>query len=95
MRSVYKYSAELIMKPATLPVLRATRLLDQVRERSRYKHYSLRKGLDHATPVHHQMTALWVLAERQLRVDQGPSQSAMSRRRTERRVVAQRHRQVA
>lgn len=30
------------MKPATLSVLRATRLLDQVRERIRYKHYSLR-----------------------------------------------------
>lgn len=30
------------MKPAALPVLRATRLLDQVRERIRYKHYSLR-----------------------------------------------------
>ncbi len=30
------------MKPATFPALRATRLLDQVRERIRYKHYSLR-----------------------------------------------------
>lgn len=31
------------MKPAApSPVLRATRLLDQVRERIRYKHYSLR-----------------------------------------------------
>ena len=30
------------MKPAAFPVLRATRLLDQVRERIRYKHYSLR-----------------------------------------------------
>lgn len=30
------------MKPASPPVLRATRLLDQVRERIRYKHYSLR-----------------------------------------------------
>ena len=30
------------MKPAALPVLRATRFLDQVRERIRYKHYSLR-----------------------------------------------------
>ncbi len=30
------------MKPASLPGLRATRLLDQVRERIRYKHYSLR-----------------------------------------------------
>ncbi|WP_430795039.1 phage integrase N-terminal SAM-like domain-containing protein [Acidovorax temperans] len=30
------------MKPAPPPVLRATRLLDQVRERIRYKHYSLR-----------------------------------------------------
>lgn len=30
------------MKPATPPALRATRLLDQVRERIRYKHYSLR-----------------------------------------------------
>jgi integron integrase len=30
------------MKPVTSPVLRATRLLDQVRERIRYKHYSLR-----------------------------------------------------
>ena len=30
------------MKPAAPPVLRATRLLDQVRERIRYKHYSLR-----------------------------------------------------
>ena len=29
------------MKPASPPVLRATRLLDQVRERIRYKHYSL------------------------------------------------------
>ena len=29
------------MKPAA-PALRATRLLDQVRERIRYKHYSLR-----------------------------------------------------
>lgn len=32
----------LAMKPAAPPVLRATRLLDQVRERIRYKHYSLR-----------------------------------------------------
>ena len=30
------------MKPAAFPALRATRLLDQVRERIRYKHYSLR-----------------------------------------------------
>ncbi len=30
------------MKPAAFHVLRATRLLDQVRERIRYKHYSLR-----------------------------------------------------
>jgi hypothetical protein len=30
------------MKPASPPVLRATRLLDQVRERIRFKHYSLR-----------------------------------------------------
>ena len=30
------------MKPVSPPVLRATRLLDQVRERIRYKHYSLR-----------------------------------------------------
>lgn len=30
------------MKPAAPPVLRATRLLDQVRERIRDKHYSLR-----------------------------------------------------
>ncbi len=30
------------MKPAAFPVLRATRLLDQVRERMPYKHYSLR-----------------------------------------------------
>lgn len=30
------------MKPVAPPVLRATRLLDQVRERIRYKHYSLR-----------------------------------------------------
>ena len=30
------------MKPASPPVLRATRVLDQVRERIRYKHYSLR-----------------------------------------------------
>lgn len=30
------------MKPVTPPVLRATRLLEQVRERIRYKHYSLR-----------------------------------------------------
>lgn len=29
------------MKPAVPPVLRATRLLDQVRERIRYKHYNL------------------------------------------------------
>lgn len=29
------------MKPAAPPLLRATRLLDQVRERIRYKHYSL------------------------------------------------------
>lgn len=32
----------LAMKPAAPPVLRAARLLDQVRERIRYKHYSLR-----------------------------------------------------
>ena len=30
------------MKPIAPPVLRATRLLDQVRERIRYKHYSPR-----------------------------------------------------
>lgn len=30
------------MKPTSPPVLRGTRLLDQVRERIRYKHYSLR-----------------------------------------------------
>lgn len=30
------------IKPAAPPVLRVTRLLDQVRERIRYKHYSLR-----------------------------------------------------
>lgn len=30
------------MKPAAPPVLRATRLLDRVRERIRYKYYSLR-----------------------------------------------------
>ena len=30
------------MNPASPPVLRATRLLDQVRERISYKHYSLR-----------------------------------------------------
>ncbi len=30
------------MKPASSPVLRSTRLLDQVRERIRYKHYNLR-----------------------------------------------------
>ena len=30
------------MKPAAFPALRATRLLDQVHERIRYKHYSLR-----------------------------------------------------
>ena len=30
------------MKPASPPVLRATRSLDQARERIRYKHYSLR-----------------------------------------------------
>ena len=38
-----------VMKPAAPPVLRATRLLDQVRERIRLKHYSLRTGLGHAT----------------------------------------------
>ena len=32
----------LAMKPAAPPVLHATRLLDQIRERIRYKHYSLR-----------------------------------------------------
>ena len=32
------------MKPAAFPALRATRLLDQVRERIRYKHYSRRTG---------------------------------------------------
>jgi hypothetical protein len=30
------------MKPATSPVLRSTRLLNQVREHICYKHYSLR-----------------------------------------------------
>jgi hypothetical protein len=30
------------MKPDSRPVLRATRLLDQVRERIRYRHYSPR-----------------------------------------------------
>ena len=30
------------MKPAAFPALRATRLLDQVRERIRYKHSSVR-----------------------------------------------------
>lgn len=39
------------MKPAAPPVLRATRLLDQVSERIRYKHYSLRTGLGHATAL--------------------------------------------
>ncbi len=32
----------LAIKPTTPSVLRATRLLDQARERTRYKHYSLR-----------------------------------------------------
>lgn len=36
------------MKPGAPPALRATRLLDQVRERIRYKHYSLRTGLGRA-----------------------------------------------
>ena len=36
------------MKPADPPALRVTRLLDQVRERIRYKHYSLRTGLGYA-----------------------------------------------
>ena len=35
------------MKPASTPVLRATRLVDQVRERIRYKHYSLRTEQDY------------------------------------------------
>ena len=39
------------MKPAAPPVLRATRLLDQVSERIRYKHDSLRAGLGHATAL--------------------------------------------
>ncbi len=30
------------MKPVASPVLHSTRLLDQVREQIRYKHYSLR-----------------------------------------------------
>jgi len=30
------------MKPATRPPLRSARLLDQLRERIRYRHYSLR-----------------------------------------------------
>ena len=34
------------MKPAAPSELHATRLLDQVRERIRYKHYSLRSKLD-------------------------------------------------
>ena len=33
------------MKPAAPPVLRVTRFLDQVRERIRYNHYSLRTEL--------------------------------------------------
>jgi hypothetical protein len=36
------------MKPTAPPVLRATRLLGPVRERIRYKHYSLHTELDHA-----------------------------------------------
>jgi hypothetical protein len=32
----------LAITPAALPVLRATRMLDQIPERNRYKHYSLR-----------------------------------------------------
>ncbi len=42
-RMLYKNTApNSAMKLATPPTLRATRLLDQVRERIRYKHYSLR-----------------------------------------------------
>lgn len=44
------------MKPAASPVLRSTRLLDQVRERIRYKHYSLRTEKN-----------LWPLAARPVR----------------------------
>jgi hypothetical protein len=55
------------MKPATSPVLRSTRLLDQVRERIRYKHYSLRTqpdclcgvhGFIQINPRHHALDAL-------------------------------------
>ncbi|WP_445206441.1 hypothetical protein [Acidovorax sp. sic0104] len=42
MREVQKYSTKFRHETAAPPVFRATRLLDQVRERNHYKHYSLR-----------------------------------------------------
>ena len=42
MFAVCKYSLDSAIKPSTPQVLRATLLLDQVREQICYKHYSLR-----------------------------------------------------
>lgn len=40
------------MKPAAPPVLHAIQLLDQVSERLRYKHYSLRTAMRHSFATH-------------------------------------------
>lgn len=68
------------MKTATPPVLRATRLLDYFRGRIRYKHCSPRTELVPCPVgfVHHQMTALRVLSNGQLRVERRQPQPAKS-----------------
>lgn len=60
------------MKPASPPVLRATRLLDLVRERIRSKHYSFAHG---AVPrhgvAHRRTTALWQCTDQLLWAQSG------------------------
>ena len=56
------------MKPAAPPVLRATRLLDQVRERIRYKHYSLRTEQAYVQDTAHVLTRIYLHTTNELGV---------------------------
>ena len=80
------------MKPAAFPVLRATRLLDQVRERIRYKHYSLRTEQTYVQWV--KLFVKWHGLRHPRDMGQPEVEAYLSMLANERRVAASTHNQA-
>lgn len=80
------------MKPAAPPVLRATRLLDQIRERIRYKHYSLRTEQTYVQWV--RMFIKWHNLRHPRDMGREEIESFLSMLANERRVAASTHNQA-